>query len=305
MNVQQNKKVLTKSLKLKNYFWGYIMIAPLMIGLFIFNVLPIFETIFYSFTKYKGFAPPKWIGFANFIELFQDPTLWISIKNTLLFVVLTIPACMFISVIVAVLLNNKIRGVKVFRTLYFLPQVTLPAAIAMGWMWLFNSDYGLINQFLSVFNIPKIAWISSPQYALISLAIVSIWGTIGYNMIILLSGLKNIPNVYYEACEIDGAGPLRQFTKITLPLLSPTLFFLLVTSLINAMEIFDLIWLMIGKTSPVIDNVRSMVYTYYENAFIKYDKGYAAAIAIVLFAIILIITIIQLVLQKKWVHYDD
>lgn len=304
MDAQQKRKI-SVNWKIKDYFWGYLMIAPLMIGLFIFNVLPIFETVYYSFTRYKGFAQPKWIGLTNFIQLFQDANLWISIKNTLLFVVLTIPVCMLISVIIAVLLNNKIRGVKVFRTLYFLPQVTLPAAIAMGWMWLFNSDYGLINQFLSIFNIPKIAWISSPQYALVSLAIVSIWGTIGYNMIILLSGLKNIPSVYYEACEIDGAGPFRQFTTITLPLLSPTMFFLLVTSLINAMEVFDLIWLMIGKTSPVIDNVRSMVYTYYESAFIKYDKGYAAAIAIVLFAIIMIITAIQLVLQKKWVHYDD
>lgn len=304
MDAQQKRKI-SVNWKIKDYFWGYLMIAPLMIGLFIFNVLPIFETVYYSFTRYKGFAQPKWIGLTNFIQLFQDTNLWISIKNTLLFVVLTIPVCMLISVIIAVLLNNKIRGVKVFRTLYFLPQVTLPAAIAMGWMWLFNSDYGLINQFLSIFNIPKIAWISSPQYALVSLAIVSIWGTIGYNMIILLSGLKNIPSVYYEACEIDGAGPFRQFTTITLPLLSPTMFFLLVTSLINAMEVFDLIWLMIGKTSPVIDNVRSMVYTYYESAFIKYDKGYAAAIAIVLFAIIMIITAIQLVLQKKWVHYDD
>ena len=290
--------------KMNNAMWGYTMIAPLMIGLFIFNILPILETVVYSFSRYKGFEPLKLTGIANYTKLFQDPNLLISLRNTLIFAIMTVPAGIIISVVIATLINNQKSGMKAFRTIYFLPQVTLPAAVAMAWMWLFNSDYGLLNQFLGIFGMPKTAWISSPSFALLSLSIVTVWGTVGYNMIILLAGLKNIPSVYYEASEIDGASPFVQFKRITLPLLSPTIFFLLVTSLINAMEVFDLIWIMIGRTSPVIDNVRSMVYTYYENAFVKYDKGYAAAFAMVLFVLIMAITAIQLRLQKKWVHYE-
>lgn len=303
----QKARVKTDSLskkRINNSIWGYTMIAPLMIGLFIFNILPIFETIYYSFCRYKGFEPIKFVGIANYTKMFQDPNLIISLRNTVVFAIFTVPAGIVISVIIATLINNQSKGMKTFRTIYFLPQVTLPAAVAMSWMWLYNADYGLLNQFLGIFGIPKTFWISSPEFALLSLAIVSIWGVIGYNMIILLAGLKNIPSVYYEASEIDGATPFKQFRRITLPLLSPTIFFLMVTSLINAMEVFDLIWLMIGKNSPVIDNVRSMVYTYYDNAFIRYDKGYGAAYAMVLFVVIMIITAIQLKLQKKWVYYE-
>lgn len=304
---QKVLRVKTDSLskkRINNSIWGYTMIAPLMIGLFIFNILPIFETIYYSFCRYKGFEPIKFIGIANYTKMFQDPNLVISLRNTVVFAIFTVPAGIIISVIIATLINNQSKGMKTFRTIYFLPQVTLPAAVAMSWMWLYNADYGLLNQFLGIFGIPKTFWVSSPEFALLSLAIVSIWGVIGYNMIILLAGLKNIPSVYYEASEIDGATPFKQFRRITLPLLSPTIFFLMVTSLINAMEVFDLIWLMIGKNSPVIDNVRSMVYTYYDNAFIRYDKGYGAAYAMVLFVVIMIITAIQLKLQKKWVYYE-
>lgn len=303
----QKARVKTDSLskkRINNSIWGYTMIAPLMIGLFIFNILPIFETIYYSFCRYKGFEPIKFVGIANYTKMFQDPNLIISLRNTVVFAIFTVPAGIVISVIIATLINNQSKGMKTFRTIYFLPQVTLPAAVAMSWMWLYNADYGLLNQFLGIFGIPKTFWVSSPEFALLSLAIVSIWGVIGYNMIILLAGLKNIPSVYYEASEIDGATPFKQFRRITLPLLSPTIFFLMVTSLINAMEVFDLIWLMIGKNSPVIDNVRSMVYTYYDNAFIRYDKGYGAAYAMVLFVVIMIITAIQLKLQKKWVYYE-
>ncbi len=303
-NEPKSKKARKKRKNASNYIWGYIMIAPLMLGLIIFNIIPIIETAYYSFNKYKGFEPMKWVGLKNYVKLFHDPNLILSIKNTLIFALIMVPLSLVISTVIAALLNSGLKGSKVFRTIYFLPQVTLPAAIAMAWMWLYNSDYGLINQFLSIFHIPKIAWISSSNTALVSLAIVSIWASIGYNMIILLSGLKGIPNVYYEAAKVDGANGFQNFRKITIPLLSPTLFFLLITSLINAMEVFDLIWIMIGRTSPAINSVRSMVYTYYENAFVKYDRGYSAAIAVVLFLIIMIITAIQLKLQKKWVYYE-
>ncbi len=303
-NAQKSKKTSMKKKKTSNYFWGYLMIAPLMIGLIIFNIIPIIETAYYSFNRYKGFEPMKWIGLKNYTRLLMDPNLLLSLKNTLIFALIMVPLSLIISTVVAALLNSGLKGAKVFRTIYFLPQVTLPAAIAMAWMWLYNSDYGLINQFLSIFHIPRIAWISSTHTALSSVAIVSIWASIGYNMIIIISGLKGIPSVYYEAAKVDGANGFHSFRKITIPLLSPTLFFLMVTSLINAMEVFDLIWIMIGKNSPAINSVRSMVYTYYENAFIKYDRGYAASIAMVLFIIIMIITAIQLKLQKKWVYYE-
>ena len=181
----------------------------------------------------------------------------------------------------------------------------MPAAIAMVWKWIYNSDYGLLNYMLSCFGIDGPNWLTNPNIALYSIIIVAIWGGIGYNMVIFLSGLQNIPKTYYEAAIMDGARPITIFFKITLPLLSPVIFFVTIMSLIGAFQVFDLIFMMIGRTSNVIENTQSIVYLFYQNAFILNEKGYSAAIAVILLIIILIITAIQMILQKKWVHYDE
>jgi multiple sugar transport system permease protein len=180
----------------------------------------------------------------------------------------------------------------------------MPAAVSIVWKWLYNSDYGLINYLLSKVGIHGPGWLTEPRIALYSLVCVAVWGAIGYNMVIILSGLQGIPKTFYEAAEIDGASPILQFFKITLPLLTPTLFFVTVMSLINTFQVFELVYMMVGPNSPVIAETQTLVYLFYKQAFISNDKGYAAAISLFIFVIILLFTILQFKLQKKWVHYE-
>jgi multiple sugar transport system permease protein len=295
---------LAKTRKRSDYFWAYLMITPLMLGLVIFYLWPIIQTFYFSFTEWGAFGQYEWTGLDNYKRMLEDTNLLKSFKNTAIYIIFTVPIGIFLSILIAVLLNQNIKGKSVYRTLYFLPVITMPAAIAMVWKWLYNSDYGLLNYLLSLIGIKGPQWVSDPKIALYSIIVVAIWSGIGYNMVIFLSGLQGIPKTYYEAAEMDGAGPIRVFFKITLPLLSPVIFFVSIMSLIGAFQVFDLIFMMIGKSSTALENTQSIVYLFYQHAFVLNDKGYAAAIAVLLLAVILIITAIQMVLQKKWVHYD-
>jgi len=287
-----------------NVLWGYLMISPYFIGAFIFSIMPILFSAYYSLTKWGAFGGYEFLGINNYFRLFNDAEFYISLKNTFIFAGLTTPISIAIGIIVAVLLNQKIKGLTLFRTLYFLPVVTMPAAISMVWKWLYNGDYGLINYLLGLIGIEGLSWLSNPDTALYAIILVAIWSTIGYNMIILLSGLQGIPQTLYEAAEIDGANGFTQFFRITLPLLTPTIFFVSVISVINSLKVFDLIFMMINRESFVIENAQSVVYHFYKTAFIINEKGYASAILVVLFLIILILTIVQNKLQSKWVHYN-
>lgn len=286
-----------------DWFWAYLMILPTVGGLAIFYIGAFFKNLYFSFTDLGSFGNYKWIGLDNYVKLFSDPNIPKALGNTFKYTLISVPISICLAIFIAVLLNSKIKGITIYRTLYFLPAVTMPAAIAMMWKWLYNGQYGLINQLLAKIGIQGHAWIANPKYAMGALIIVGIWSSLGMNIIYFLAGLQGIPRMYYEAADIDGAGPIRQFFTITLPLLSPTIFFVMIMSLIGALQMFDLIFLMISKTSMAIDSTMSIVYLFYKNAFEFLDKGYAAAISILLFFIILIITIIQLKLQKKWVNY--
>ncbi|MEK3854926.1 carbohydrate ABC transporter permease [Cytobacillus sp. FSL H8-0458] len=295
---------LAKTRKRSDYFWAYLMIAPTMLGLFIFYLWPIAQNFYFSFTEWGAFGQYEWTGLDNYKRLLEDAALLQAFKNTSIYIIFTVPIGIFLSIVVAVLLNQNIKGKSIYRTLYFLPVITMPAAIAMVWKWLYNADYGMFNYLLSLVGIEGPQWVSDPKIALYSIIAVAIWSGIGYNMVIFLSGLQGIPKMYYEAAEIDGAGPVTVFFKITLPLLSPVIFFVSIMSLIGAFQVFDLIFMMIGKSSTALESTQSIVYLFYQHAFVLNDKGYAAAIAVLLLAVILIITAIQMVLQKKWVHYD-
>lgn len=286
-----------------DWFWAYLMILPTVGGLAVFYIAAFFQNLYYSFTDLGSFGRYKWIGLANYKRLLADPEIPKALANTFKFTLVSVPVGIALAIFVAVLLNSKIKGLTIYRTLYFLPAVTMPAAIAMMWKWLYNGQYGLINQVLAKFGIEGQAWIADPKFAMGALIIVGIWSSLGMNIIYFLAGLQGIPRMFYEAAEIDGAGPIRQFFTITLPLLSPTIFFVTIMSLIGAFQMFDLIFLMISKTSMAVDSTMSIVYLFYKNAFDFLDKGYAAAISILLFLIILAVTAIQLRLQKKWVNY--
>lgn len=275
-----------------------------MIGLLIFYIWPVFQTIFFSFTQWGAFGKYKLNGLANYQSLLHDPELGRALLNTLIYTVLSVGGGVVLSLFFAVLLNQKIRGVGVYRTLYFLPVVTIPAAIAVIWRWLYNGDYGLINYILGLVHIEGTSWLTDVHTALYAVILVAIWGAVGNNMVLFLAGLQSIPRTYIEAASIDGAGPIRKFLHVTLPLLTPTIFFVTVTSLIGAFQVFDLIFLMFGQNSPALPAGETIVYLFYQHAFIDNDKGYASAIAVFLFFIILLVTIVQLKLQKRWVHYD-
>lgn len=286
-------------------FWGWVLIAPTLVGLLILNIIPVIQTFVMSFQKVSTLGDSTWVFFDNYIRMFEDPKFWLSFKNTLLYGLIQVPITVILSTLAAVLLNQKIKGVQVYRVIYFLPMIAAPAAVAMVWRWMYSSDYGLINTFLKFLGFSgNIQWLHDPQVVIWSLIIVGIWSSVGYNMILLLSGLQEIPKSYYEAADLDGAGTVQKFLKITLPLLTPQLFFVLVTSIISAFQVFDLIFVMFDVTNPALSKVQSLVYLFYNETFVLDDKGYGAAIVIVLVVLIMIVTVIQLIGQKKWVNYD-
>lgn len=284
--------------------WGWLLVAPSLIGLGVFSIWPIFRTFYYSFTEWGAFGGHTWSGLDNYRTLFSDPEILRSLRNTLVFAVLSLLSVP-IGIVVAALLNRPgLRGLGVYRTLYFLPVITLPSAVALMWKFVYNGDYGPLNQVLGAFGIDGPHWTSNPATALYAVAIVSIWSSIGYNMILLLAGMQTIPRQFYEAAEIDGAGKIRQFFSITVPMLSPTIFFVTVIGVINSLQAFDLIYVMIGKNNPALAQTETIVYLFYDKAFVQSNGGYAAAIAFLLLGIIIVFTGCQFWLQKKWVHYE-
>ncbi|WP_214627348.1 carbohydrate ABC transporter permease [Paenibacillus agaridevorans] len=290
--------------KWNEWSWGWFLIAPTVIGLIVLNIIPIIQTVYLSFFKSGDFGRGNvFVGFGNYLKMFGDPQVWHAVGNTLMYTVLVVPISIMIAMVVAVMLNGNLGGKSLYRTIYFIPMVAAPAAVTMVWKWLYNTQFGLVNYGLSKLGLPPVEWTSSPTVALLSIAIIGIWSVIGYNMVLFLAGLQEIPKDYYEASDIDGAGKFRQFFVITLPLVSPTMFFVLITSIIQAMQVFDVIYMMIDVTNPAYDHTVSLVYLFYNSSFKYSDKGYGSAIVMLLLILILIITVFQTRAQKKWVNY--
>ncbi|MEU5868065.1 MULTISPECIES: carbohydrate ABC transporter permease [unclassified Nonomuraea] len=288
----------------RDWLWGYALIAPMALGLAVFYLWPIVQTLYLSFTESGVFGGQTWVGLDNFVALFGDEEMVGALRNTLLYSVLVLIGVP-LSIVIAALLNVPgLRGLGFYRTLYFLPVVTMPAAVGLTWRYLYNGDFGPINYLLAQVGIDGPYWVSDPEFAIYAIAVVGIWTSLGYNAVLFLAGLQGIPKHYYEAASIDGAGRLRQFFRITLPLLTPTTFFVTVITLINALQVFDLVYLMIDTKSPALAGSRTIVYLFYEQGFVQNSRGYAAAIAVVLLALILLLTAVQFRLQKRWVHYE-
>lgn len=284
--------------------WAAFFLAPTTIGLGFFYMWPVLQTFYYSFTTWGPFGGHEWSGLDNYREIVKDPDVLAALRNTLYFTVLGLAGIPISLVLAAVLARKGRRGVAAYRTLLFLPVVTMPAAVAIVWRWLYNGDYGLINEALSHVGVDRVYWISDPDTALVAIALVGIWTTVGYNMVILMAGMEAIPRHYYEAAEMDGATGLRQFFSITVPLISPSLFFVTVLSVIGSLQTFDLVYVMIGRTNPALPQTRTVVYLFYQKAFVENDRGYAAALAFLLLLIIVVVTAFQFRLQRRWVHYE-
>lgn len=297
------KRPFFKRYKKDQVLTAALFISPLYLGIIIFYLVPMFQSVFYSFTEWGMFGGYKVVGLENYRRLFQDPELMGALKNTFTYALFTVPVAMFIAIFIAVLLNAKIKGKSFYRVIYFLPAVTMTSAIAMIWKWIFNSEFGILNQFLAIFGVNGPSWLTDSKWAMISLVVVGIWSSLGTAIVIYLAGLQGISSSFYEAAEMDGAGPIRKFFSVTLPLLTPTIFFNLITSLIGALQVYDLIYLMFSETNPALKSVQSISFLFYRYSFVFNEKGYGAAIVVMLLLITLVITAINFSLQKKWVHY--
>lgn len=295
------KKQMKTSRERSEFLWGWLFILPTVIGLVILNIIPIFQTLYQSFFKTGDFGKGNvFVGVENYVKVFGDHEVWQSLINTFKYAIVEVPFSIVIALVLAVLLNRKMKGRGIYRTIIFLPMVAAPAAVAMVWRWLFNSDFGLIN---NVFH-TSVKWVSDPKIAVFSIAVIGVWSIIGYNMVLFISGLQEIPHDYYEAAEIDGATGVKSFFHITVPLLSPTIFFVLVTRVIGSLQVFDLMYMVMDKSNPALEKTQSLVYLFYKYAFINKNMGYGATIVILLLIITMIITVFQMIGQKKWVFYN-
>ena len=306
MDKQQTMVIKKKKVTARpktDWLAGDVLIPPVTLGLLVFYIWPFIQNFWFSFNDVNKFNVTHFIGFDNYKQLIGDKEVWSTFLNTLKYVVFTVPIGLFLSICIAALLNAKIRGTSIYRTLYFLPSVTMAAAVAMVWKWVFNEKMGILNSVIAGLGGERVGWLTNPKTALFIVMLVGLWMSVGYNMIILLAGMQGIPKTYYEAASIDGAGGLAQFFKITIPLLTPSIFFVMITSIISGFQVFDVVYMMVLKSNPAYESTQTVVMLFYRQAFDYGYKGYAAAISILIFIAIMIVTIFQLIVQKKWVNY--
>ena len=281
--------------------WAWAFITPTMLGLIVLNFYPIFNTVWQSLCKTGDFGRGNtFVGLANYATVLQQAETWQSLWNTIKYALIEVPFGVVIALVLAVFLNKKLPGTSAYRTIFFLPMVCAPAAVAMVWRWLYNQQFGLLN---NIFHV-KVGWINDPKIAWVSIGIIGVWSIIGYNMVLFISGLQEIPHDYYEAADIDGATGIRQFFYITIPLLSPTTFFIVQTRLIGALTVFDLMFMVMDKTNQALKQVQSVVYLFYQYAFTNGNRGYGATLVMVLLVFILILTFIMQRAEKKLVFYN-
>lgn len=289
------KKFLSELLN-KQSIAGWVFIMPAVVGTFIFIIIPVICSFGLSFTKWDLLNPIQFVGFDNYKEIFTEPLFYKILWNTVVFALSTSVFGVIIPLVLACILNSKIRGSEFYKTAYFLPFITPMIVIGVVWEWIFDPNIGLLKHL-------HINWLYDPHYAMTALIIVSVWKLIGYNMVIFLSALSGISQSMFEASKIDGANAFQTFKNVTVPLLSPTIFFVVIITAISSLQVFDLIYLM-TQGGP-LDSTNVLVYAVYKNAFEYFNAGKASAIAYVLFVIILVLTLIQWNLRKKLVYNED
>jgi len=281
---------------------GYAFASPWFVGFVVFGGGPIFFSFVMSFCQYDVMSPPRWVGVRNYVDLFtNDPLFYKSLYNTV-FMALSIPMTMVAGLAIAMLLSKESRGMATYRTIFYVPAIMPAVAASLLWLWIFNPQEGVLNNVLRSLGLPGPSWLQNQTLAKPALIIMLVWGA-GGSMIIWLAGLKGIPKHLYEAAEIDGAGPIRRFWSVTLPMLSPYILFNLIMGLIGTFQIFTQAYIM-TRGGP-LDSTLFYVYALFNYAFRYMKMGYASAMAWVLFAIILVLTIIQLRLSRIWVHYES
>jgi len=279
-------------------------LLPSLFGLIFFSIIPMISSSLISLTDWDVISgTPKFLGFNNYINILQGEEFWRTLKNTLYFIVLYIPLMLLVSLFVANLLNSKYKGIAMYRVIYYIPVITSWVAGALIWKWVLSPQYGVVNAILSYIGINGPGWLYDEIWAMPGIVLASIWKDVGFFGLIFLAGLQGIDPTYYEAAEIDGANGWQKFRKITLPLLSPTIFFVIIVSIINSFQLFPQVMIMTmggphGATQVMVERI-------YRYAFKYYKMGYASAFSWLLFLIIFIVTAFQLKIQKSWVHYGE
>ncbi len=289
------------SLQAKRERLFYILVLPWVIGFLAFTLGPMVYSLYLSFTHWDLFSSPRFIGLGNYAQLSGDPLFWQSLRVTSIYSIVSVPLGLIVSLMLAILLNQKVKGLSVFRTILYLPSVVSGVAVSTVFMWVFNPQFGLLNALLGELGVKGPGWLSDPNWALPSLILMSLWG-VGGNMIIFLAGLQNIPVSLLEAASLDGATLWRRFWSVTIPILSPSILFNLVLSIINQFQTFTQAYVM--TNGGPLHSTLFYVYYLFENAFQYLNMGYAAALGWILFIIILVLTMIVLATSKKWVFYQ-
>lgn len=279
----------------------YLYVLHVMVGLGIFVFGPVVYAFFLGFNRWDLITPPVWVGGDNYKDFINSSLFWKVIGNTLYFTLVSVFLGVIVSLGLAMIVNQKIKGVSFFRPVYFLPVISSMVAVSLVWKWLYNAQFGLINYFLKFLGIAGPNWLNSSLWAMPAIIIMSVWKMTGYNMIVLLAGLQNIPKELYEVASIDGASRWRQFWNITLPLLSPALFFALIILFISSFQVFEQTYVMTGG-GPHYATLTLPLYIY-QTSFLWFKIGYGAALSFVFFLIILAVILIQLGFEKKWVFY--
>ncbi|RKZ00219.1 MAG: sugar ABC transporter permease [Candidatus Hydrothermota bacterium] len=315
---------MKRQTKIKNFIYPLLLLAPALIILLVFKVLPIILAFRFSFFNWGIAGSKGFVGLRNYKIMFQDPLFWRSLLNTFYYAIVTVPLSMIFSMIIAALLNRGIKALGVFRTIYYLPVVTSLVAVSVVWKWLYDPTRGLFNQILQFLGLSPLQWLQEyrgifelilgkelplllkgPSLALFSLSILGVWRSLGYNVVIFLAGLKNIPKVYYDAAKVDGANTFQTFWHVTVPLLSPTTFYVAIMTTITSFQMFAPVWTMTGPPpGGPLHSTLVIIYYLFRRGFEEYLIGYGSAIAFVFFLIILAITILQRKYLEKRVYYE-
>lgn len=282
--------------------WGFGFISPWLVGTLCLTLIPMVLSLYYSFTKYDVFSSPEWVGLQNYARITSRPIFWQSLTTTLTYTAMLVPVSVGLSLVCALLLNAKIKGRAFFRGVFFFPSLVPSVAAAYLWLWMMSPEFGLMNSALEVIGIHGPNWLGSTRTALISVVIIALWGAIGGTMMItFLAALQSVPQELYEAAEIDGASRLVQFFKITLPLISPTMFFNMIIATIGSFTVFDIVYVTTGG------GPQYSTYTYfmhiYTTGFHSFDFGAASAMTWILTLMLFVLTAIQFRLQRRWVYY--
>jgi multiple sugar transport system permease protein len=291
------------TIKRRQNLAGWLFVGPVIFGVLAFQLAPVAVSAYVSLTNWTGLNHPDFVGGHNYVNLFtEDDTFYSSLLHTVVFTIGVVFVSIAIGLALAVLCNQKVRGIAIFRTIYFSPVVTNVIAIGFVWFWLYQPDSGLINSLLRLIGVHGPAWLSDSSTALIAVMIVAIWQNVGYPMVILLAGLQSVPSTLLEAATVDGASAWRRFWGVTFPLLTPSLFFLTIIQFISSFQVFGIIYVM---TSGGPNNATSVfIYQIYQTAFSQGRLGYAAAMGWVLFVIVGLVTFLQWRFESRWVHYD-